>query len=82
MVTLSYGVVKTMIPEVNLSKISLQRLKSVLYTYHSPSTKSFTSVDLSLCHPSLFLDYDLSVCEDQHNSDHFPIIIEQNNFFH
>ena len=24
------------------------------------------------------LSYDWSVCEDQHNSDHFPIIIEQN----
>ena len=50
------------------------------YTYHSPSTKSFTSIDLSFCHPSLFLDYNWSVCEDQHNSDHFPIIIEQNIF--
>ena len=50
------------------------------YTYHSPSTKSFTSIDLSLCHPSLFPDYNWSVCEDQHNSDHFPIIIEQNTF--
>ena len=27
---------------------------------------------------SLF--YNWSVCEDQHNSDHFPIIIEQNTF--
>ena len=26
------------------------------YTYHSPSTKSFTSIDLSFCRPSLFLD--------------------------
>ena len=50
------------------------------YTYHSPSTKSFSSIDLSFCHPSLFLDYNWSVCEDQHNSDHFPIIIEQNTF--
>ena len=50
------------------------------YTYHSPSTNSFTSIDLSFCHPSLFLDYNWSVCEDQHNSDHFPIIIEQNTF--
>ena len=50
------------------------------YTYHSPSTKSFTSIDLSFCHPSLFLDYNRYVCEDQHNSDHFPIIIEQNTF--
>ena len=48
------------------------------YTYHSPSTKSFTSIDLSFCHPSLYLEYNWSVCEDQHNSDHFPIIIEQN----
>ena len=50
------------------------------YTYHSPSTKYFTSFDISLCHPSLFLDYNWSVCEDQHNSDHFPIIIEQKTF--
>ena len=48
--------------------------------YHSPSTKSFTSIDLSFCHPSLFLDYNWSVCEDQHNSNNFPIIIEQNTF--
>ena len=43
-------------------------------------TKSFTSIDLSFCHPSLFLDYNWSVYEDQHNSDHFPILIEQNTF--
>ena len=29
-----------------------------------------------LCHPSLYLDYEWSVCEDQHGSDHFPIVIE------
>ena len=50
------------------------------YTYHSQNTKSFTSIDLSFCHPSLFLDYNWSVCEDQHNSDHFRIIIEQYTF--
>ena len=49
--------------------------KNDICTYHSPSTKAFTSIDLSL-----FLDYNWSVCEDQHNSDHFPIIIEQNTF--
>ena len=48
------------------------------YPYHSPSTKSFTSIDLSFCHPSLYLDYNWSVCEDL--NDHFPIIIEQNAF--
>ena len=39
----------------------------------SPCSKSFY-------HPSLYLDYNWSVCEDHHNSDHFPIIIEQNTF--
>ena len=50
------------------------------YTYLSSSAKSFSSIDLSFCHPSLFLDYDYTVCKDQHNSDHFLIIIEQNTF--
>ena len=27
------------------------------YTYLSSSAKSFSSIDLSFCHPSLFLDY-------------------------
>ena len=31
---------------------------------------------LDSCHPSLYLDFDWSVCEDQHVSDHFPIVIE------
>ena len=55
-------------------------MNDMSYTYHSQSTKSFTSIDLSFCHPSLFLDDNWSVCEDQHNSDHFPIIIEQNTY--
>ena len=49
-------------------------------TYRSQSTKSFTSIDISFCHLSLFLDYNWFVWEDQHNSNHFPIIIEQNTF--
>ena len=48
------------------------------FTYHSPM--SLTSIDLSFFHPPLFLYYNLSVCKDQHNSYHFPIIIEQNTF--
>ena len=48
--------------------------KNDICIYHSPSTKSFTSIDLAFCQPSLFLDYNWSICEDQHNSDHLPII--------
>ena len=33
---------------------------------------------ISFYHLSLLLDYNWFVCEDQHDSDHFPIIIEQN----
>ena len=46
------------------------------HTYLDSGKGTFSSIDLSLCHPSIFLDYDWSVCEDQHGSDHFPIIIE------
>ena len=46
------------------------------YTYLYPAAGTFSPLDLSLCHPSLLLDFDWSVCEDQHGSDHFPIVIE------
>ena len=49
------------------------------YTYMHYPTGSFFSIDLSLCHPSLFLDFNWSVCKDQHHSDHFPIFIESNS---
>ena len=45
-------------------------------TYLDSGKGTFSSLDLSLCHPSLYLDYEWSVCEDQHGSDHFPIFIE------
>ena len=37
---------------------------------------AFSTIDLSVCHPSVFIDSDWSVCGDQHGNDHFPIIIE------
>ena len=45
-------------------------------TYLDSGKGTFSSIDLSLFHPSLYLDYNWSVCEVQHGSDHFPIIIE------
>ena len=44
--------------------------------YLYPATGTFSSLDLSLCHSSLLLDFDWSVCEDQHRSGHFPVFIE------
>ena len=46
------------------------------HSYRDVGKGTFSSIDLSLCHPSLFLDDDLSVCEDQQRSDHFSIITE------
>ena len=48
--------------------------KSNTFLYSGKGT--FSALDLSICHPSLYLDYEWSVCEDQHGSDHFPIVIE------
>ena len=50
------------------------------YTYPSSRMESVSSIDQSFCHQSLFLDINWPVCKDQHNCDHFPIIIEQNTF--
>ena len=49
------------------------------HTYLHPATGTFSSLDLSLCHPSLILDLDWYVCDDQHGSDHFPVVIESIN---
>lgn len=46
-------------------------------TYLHPASGTYTSLDLSICHPSIYLDFDWSVCEDLHGSDHFPIIIQE-----
>ena len=45
-------------------------------TYLDSGKGTFSSLCLSPCHPSLYLDFDWSVCEDQRGSDHFPILIE------
>ena len=50
------------------------------YTYLSSRTKYFSSIDLSFCYPSLFLYINWSVCKDQNNSDHVPLIIDRTRF--
>ena len=44
-------------------------------TFLDSGKGTFSTLDLSLCHPSLYVDYNWSVYEDQHGSDEFPIII-------
>jgi len=44
-------------------------------TYVHPGSGSQTSIDLSICHPHLLLDYQWSSHEDTCGSDHFPLVI-------
>ncbi len=44
-------------------------------TYLHPATGSLTSIDLSICSPTLFLDYTWNVEEDQYGSDHYPLVL-------
>ena len=59
----------------SITENNLCLLNSNQHTYLHPGSGSFTAIDLSLCHPSLYLDYEWKVCEDSHGSDHFPIIM-------
>ena len=58
------------ISEDFITENNLCLFNSNQHTYLHPGSGSFTAIDLSLCHPSLYL-----VCEDSHGSDHFPIIM-------
>jgi ribonuclease HI len=47
-------------------------------TYIHPATGSKSSIDITICHPSIALDFDWAVHNDPCNSDHFPIILTCN----
>ena len=44
-------------------------------TYLHPATGTYTSLDLSICSPTLLLDYKWKVHDDLCGSDHFPIFL-------
>ena len=41
-------------------------------TYFHPASGTFTSIDLTICSPSLYLDFSWRVGPDPCGSDHFP----------
>ena len=45
-------------------------------TYLHPASGTYSAIDLSICDPSLFLDYNWKVHDDTCGSDHFPILFE------
>lgn len=48
-------------------------------TYLHPATGHFFALDLCICHPNIFLDFEWSVHDDLHGSDHFPTVITEIN---
>jgi hypothetical protein len=58
-----------------ISNNDLNFLNDGSFTYLHPGSGSWSAIDLSLCTPSIYLDFNWTVCDDQHGSDHFPIIL-------
>jgi hypothetical protein len=44
----------------------------------NPATGTFSAIDLSMCSPSLFWDFDWKVHDDLCSSDHFPTCLQYN----
>ena len=42
-----------------------------------PPTGNYYAIDLSLCLPSIYLDFDWSVYDNLHGSVHFPSLINE-----
>ena len=47
-------------------------------TFWSRAHDSYSLVDLTLAHPSIFLDFQYEVLPDLHTSDHYPIVLDLN----
>jgi ribonuclease HI len=62
--------------ETLLTEQDICLLNQKLPTYIHPATGSQSALDLSLCHPNIFLDFTWQVLDDTHGSDHFPIVLE------
>ena len=59
-------------------KNDLGLLNSDIKTHWDEAAKSWSLLDLSIAHPSLYLDFDSEIVSDLHGSDHSPIILKLN----
>ena len=57
-----------------LSSLNIEII--IIITYLHPGTGTYTSLDLSICYPTLLLDYEWKVHDDLSGSDHFPIFLK------
>ena len=64
--------------ETFLLRSNLCLMNNKTATYLHPATGTYSSIDLSICHPNVFLDYSWEVHDDLCGSDHFPILLKCN----
>ena len=55
--------------------MNLSILNNGSVTYVHPASGSTSALDLSVCSPSLVLDYEWSTHDDLCGSDHFPVVL-------
>ena len=59
-----------------INRNSLNIMNDGSSTFSHPGTGAQTAIDLSICHPSLFLDFKWRVSDELGENDHFPIFID------
>ena len=62
--------------DMPLNKQTKPNLNDKSNSYLNPLTGSYSVIDLSLCDPITYMDYECKVHNDLCSSDHFPIILE------
>ena len=60
-----------------ITKHDLILLNDKSSTYLHPATGSYSSLDLTICSPGIFPDFNWKVVDDLHGSDHFPIQVSE-----
>ena len=65
---------KVIVSLLNQNQLCMYNNKS--NTYLHPATGTYSAIDLSICDPSLFLNYNWKVNNDTCGSDYFPILLE------
>ena len=60
-----------------ISERDLVLLNDKTSTYLHPATGSYSSLDLTICSPGIYPDFNWKVFDDLHGSDHFPIQVSE-----
>ena len=60
-----------------ITKHDLVLLHDKSSTYLHPATGSYSSLDLTICSPGIFPNFNWKVVDDLHGSDHFPIQVSE-----